>query len=192
MRGAATTQTPGINLLALLRDRDRKPTPDARLQPLVLREQLEQRLHRSPTGWPSQPFQVSHGFAGAVGQKFLDETLHGPFGHESPQIAMILKRNGLNDFANKRRNHARARNGHIGPIQPLARGLLQPAPRQSRVCAGMKVFGEPLFDDRIKLAQSPLLDRPPLMFKPCPAAPIQRSQRRYVWNLLFELTTEMS
>jgi hypothetical protein len=56
----------------------------------------------------------------------------------------------------------------------------------------MKMFREPLFDDRIKLAQSPLLDGPPLMFKPCPSAPIQRSQCRYVWSRLFELTTEMA
>ena len=56
----------------------------------------------------------------------------------------------------------------------------------------MKMFREPLFDSQIKLAQSPLLDGPPLMFKPCPSAPIQRSQRRDVWNWLFELTAEMS
>jgi hypothetical protein len=30
------------------------------------------------------------------------------------------------------------------------------------------------------------------MFKACPSAPIQRSQCRYVWNRLFELTTEMA
>src|ERR1700693_2382795 len=55
----------------------------------------------------------------------------------------------------------------------------------------MKVFDEPLSGSRIEVAQSPLLNRPPLMFKPCPSAPIQRSQCRYVWNRLFELTTEM-
>jgi hypothetical protein len=56
----------------------------------------------------------------------------------------------------------------------------------------MKVFDEPLFDSRIKVAQSPLLDGPPLMFKPCPSAPIQRPQCRYVRNRLSELTTEMA
>jgi hypothetical protein len=30
------------------------------------------------------------------------------------------------------------------------------------------------------------------MFKPCPLAPIHRSQCRYVWNWLFELTTKMA
>ena len=40
----------------------------------------------------------------------------------------------------------------------------------------------PLFDSRIKLAQSPLLDGPPLMCKPCRSPPIQRSQCRYAWN----------
>jgi hypothetical protein len=54
------------------------------------------------------------------------------------------------------------------------------------------VFDEPLFNSRIKLAQSPLLDGPPLMFKPCPAAPIQRPQCCDVWNWLFELTTQMA
>jgi hypothetical protein len=82
--------------------------------------QLEQRLHRPPTGWPAQPFQVSHGVAGAVGQKFLDETLYGRSGHVSPQIAMILERNGLNDAANKNRNRTTTRNGHVRPIQPVA------------------------------------------------------------------------
>jgi len=36
------------------------------------------------------------------------------------------------------------------------------------------------------------LDGPPLMFKPCRSPPIQRSQRRYVWHSLFELTTEVA
>src|SRR5260370_42275596 len=54
------------------------------------------------------------------------------------------------------------------------------------------MFRELLFDSRIKLAQSPLFDRPPLMFKPCPPPPIQRPQCRDVWNRLFELTTEMA
>jgi hypothetical protein len=84
-------------LLTLFRDWYRKPTPDALFQPLVLREQLEQRLHRPPTGWPSQPFQVSHGAAGSMGQKFLYKTLHGRFGHVPPPIAMILERDGLID-----------------------------------------------------------------------------------------------
>jgi hypothetical protein len=56
----------------------------------------------------------------------------------------------------------------------------------------MKMFREPLFDCRIKLAQSPLFDGPPLMCKPCRSPPIQRSQCRYVWNRLPELTTEMA
>jgi hypothetical protein len=56
----------------------------------------------------------------------------------------------------------------------------------------MNMFREPMFDSRIKLAQSPLFDRPPLMCKPCRSAPIQRSQCRYVWNRLSELTTEMA
>jgi hypothetical protein len=56
----------------------------------------------------------------------------------------------------------------------------------------MKVFDEPLLNSRIEVAQSPLLDGPPLMFKPCPSPPIQRSQRRYVWHWLLELTTKMA
>src|SRR5450755_760651 len=55
----------------------------------------------------------------------------------------------------------------------------------------MQMFLEPLFDSRIKLAQSPLFDRPPLMCKPCRSPPIQRSQCRYVWRRLLELTAEM-
>jgi hypothetical protein len=54
------------------------------------------------------------------------------------------------------------------------------------------MFSEPLFDSRIKLAQSPLLDGPPLMFKPSRPPPIQRSQSRYVWHRLFELATQMA
>jgi hypothetical protein len=54
------------------------------------------------------------------------------------------------------------------------------------------MFREPLFGRRIKLAQSPLFDGPPLMRKPCRSPPIQRSQRRYVWNRLPELATEMA
>jgi hypothetical protein len=86
----------------------------------------------------------------------------------------------------------RGRNGHVGSIQPLAGGLCQPAPRQSCVGAFMEVFDEPLLNSRIEVARSPLLDGPPLMFKPCPSAPIQCSQCRYVWNWLFELTTKMA
>jgi hypothetical protein len=37
-----------------------------------------------------------------------------------------------------------------------------------------------------------MLDGPPLMFKTCPSAPIQRSQCRYIWSPLSELTTEMA
>ena len=51
MRRATTTQSPGVDLLALLGNRDRKSATDALFQPLVLREQLEQRLHRPPSGW---------------------------------------------------------------------------------------------------------------------------------------------
>jgi hypothetical protein len=146
----------------------------------------------APSSWPSQPFQVSHGFAGAVGQKFLDKTLHGPFSHKSSQVAMILKRNGLDDVANQHRDRARARNRHIGSIQPLPGHLFQPAARECSVGACMKMFGELLFDGWIKLAQSPLLDGPPLMGKPSRSPPVQRSQRRYVWHWLFELTTEVA
>ena len=56
----------------------------------------------------------------------------------------------------------------------------------------MKMFDELLFGSRIEVAQSPLLDGPPLMFKPRLSAPIQRSQRRYVWHRLFELLPEMA
>jgi hypothetical protein len=56
----------------------------------------------------------------------------------------------------------------------------------------LKIFLEPLFNSRIKLAQSPLFDGPPLMCKSRRSPSIQRSQRRYVWNRLLELTTEMA
>ena len=70
----------------------------------------------------------THGAAGSMGQKFLYETLHGRFGHVPPQIAMILECDGLN-AANKIRNHTTTRYRHVRPIQPFARGLLQPTPR---------------------------------------------------------------
>jgi hypothetical protein len=39
---------------------------------------------------------------------------------------MILERDGLNDAADKDRDRSTAGDGHVGPIQPLAGGLLQP------------------------------------------------------------------
>src|ERR1700676_2535196 len=71
---SAADAVAGHKLADAPRNRDRKPAPNALYQPLVLREQLEQRLHRSPTEWPSQLFQASHGVAGPVEQQCLDET----------------------------------------------------------------------------------------------------------------------
>jgi hypothetical protein len=88
-----------------------------------LLEQLEQRLHRPSTGWSPQPFQVRHGAAGPGRHEFLDETLHGIFGHVPPQIPMISQSDGLDDAANQHRNRARAGNRHIGSIQPFPEPL---------------------------------------------------------------------
>ena len=151
MRRATMTQSPGVDLLALLGNRDRKSATDALLQPLVLFEQLEERLHRPPSGWAPQPFQVRHGAAGPRRHEFLDETLHAVFGHVPPQIAMILEGDGLNDAANQHRNRAWPRNCHVGSIQPFSGGLLQPAPRQRCPCARTQMVRELLFDGGIKL-----------------------------------------
>lgn len=109
-----------------------------------------------------------------------------------PQVAMILERDGLNYTADQNCDRPSARNRNVGPIQPLTCCLLQPAPRKRRIGARMQMFRELLFDGRIKLAQSPLLDGPLLMCKPCRSPSIQRPQCRYVRNRLSELTPEMA
>jgi len=98
-------------------------------------------------------------------QKFRQESLYAVFGHEPTQIPMILQRDRLNDSADQIGDHSRPRDRHVRSIQPFPGCLLQATPGQRRVGSLVNVFGESLFDTRIKLAQSPLLNGPTLVFE---------------------------
>jgi hypothetical protein len=125
-------------------------------------------------------------------QKFRQESLYAVFGHAPTQIPMILQRDRLNDSADQIGDHSRPRDRHVRSIQPFPGSLLQATPGQRRVGSLVNVFGESLFDTRIKLAQSPLLNGPTLVFESGLPASVQRTQCRYVGGWSHELATQVA
>jgi hypothetical protein len=132
-------------------------------------------LEGSASRRASQPFQVSHGVPGPVLKQGRETTLQCRLGHMPLEIRIVLRQRCVHNGTYEIRDNPWAGDFHEDLIQPLARLLLEPIPRQCRACAFADMSRELLLEVLVVLAQSHELKGPSLMVILGLATPVERS-----------------